>query len=238
VQILQQTNKNIIITGEAGSVFKGNMIIDGGGRSAGEDTLAIRNLKFDKSGTTLSSPVYIIDLKKFSSPTYSYSHNVTIENCSFVGDDSGAYTYAIQAGSSGGNTAFNVKVLNCTFDNVKCVVQARCTGLTIEGITATNCGGGISTNNSTNITIKNSNIVVTDPAKEALKVGESSGTTGDINLVVENSTLSCVGGKAVIFRQSTNGTASISNSDIIGSIENLSASTVGLAIEDTTFRVL
>ncbi|HWQ57716.1 MAG TPA: hypothetical protein VN540_01760 [Clostridia bacterium] len=225
ITIVQKENKNIIITGESGAIFKGNIVVDGTNRHMGTDTLTIQNLQVDKSGTTLASYVYIINLIK-------YAHNVTIQNCAFIGDDSGEYSFAIQAGSSGGNTAYNTIVRNCTFRQLDCVIQARCHGLLIENITTSDTNAGINANNSTNVTIKDSTINAVAP-DYAVRLGENGGVTENINLVIMNSTLSCPGGDAIVFRASAVGNVSISDSDVIGGILNSTTNTVTVVIDNS-----
>jgi hypothetical protein len=231
VQILQKPGVNIVLQGEEGTVFKGKMIIDGDGRYAGTETLTIKNIAFDKSGTALTSYVYVIDLKKFASPTYSYTHNVTIEDCSFVGDDSGEYTFAIQAGSSGGNTAYNTVIKNCTFTHLGNAIQARCTGLTVDNITATNMSsGGLNTQMSTNITISNSRI---EAAKYGIRAGEGTFNVGSINIT--NCVISCPESSsegALYLRGALSGTINITGSDILGNVLSSSTGEVKLNSDD------
>jgi hypothetical protein len=230
VQILQQTGKNIIITGQAGAVFKGNFIVDGDGRSSGTDTLTIRNLNFDKSGTTLSVHEMMIDLKKFVSPSYGYAHNVTIEDCSFVGDDSGEYTFGINAGSSGGNTAFNTVIRNCTFTHVDCAIQARCTGITFENVTVTDAYSGINAQNSSNITLTNVKIEAIEYALR-LGPGASAGVVNITNSRLSSSTIADDLG-AIVFRSGTTGNVTITGSDILGNVRCLSSPDVILNTDD------
>jgi len=219
VQILQKQGIDIVLQGEDGAVFKGNIIIDGDARSSGAGTLTIKNIKFDVTGKT-NPATYIIDLKKLSSSKqYSYAHNVTIENCAFVG---GPYSYGIQAGSSGGNTAYNTVVKDCTFSGMLGVVNSRCQGLTLENVTATDMGYGLNLQNSSNITLNNVKIY----AKGfAFRIGENSTTGGPSGTVlIKNSVLSCSSTTsseeygAIIMRTNTNPDIVIESSDVLGHV--------------------
>ena len=87
---------------------------------------------------------------------YGYAHNVTIEDCSFKGcidSTTGNFCYfGINAGSSG-HQAKNTVIKNCTFNQIDCMVQARCEGITLENVTGTEVHGGINGFNSSNITM-------------------------------------------------------------------------------------
>jgi|GEM_PF-4579667 len=221
VEILQDPNVDLVLQGESGNVFTGKMIIDGGGNSKGTDKLDIRNIKFDQSGK--STPVdYIINMTKLSKSehTYSYTHNVTIENCEFVGK--GAPTFAINAGTSDGNHAFNVVVRNCTFSNLDCVVQARCTGLTLENITA-NVRAGINSLNSTNITLKNVKI---HASEYGFRMGETQYSSDCGQILIENSELKSSSENpergVLVIRKSAIANIAINSSDIVGHLYNTS----------------
>jgi hypothetical protein len=226
VEILQKPGINIVLQGENGTVFKGNIVIDGDGRAFDSNTLTIKNITFDKSGAMLTDHIYIIDTDTVPNRTTSekvYAHNVTIEDCTFVGDDSGEYTYAIQAGKSGGNTAFNTVIRNCTFSNVGCAIQARSNGLTLENVTATNVRAGINSLNSSNITLKNVKIYASE---YALRVGEDSGDAVLQSFSIEGCVLSSGSTdptkSAIVLRASTQGDINIESSDIYGYVYNAS----------------
>ncbi len=224
VQILQQAGKDVIITGESGAIFQGNMVIDGDYRFTGAETLTIRDLALDKSGITLTSHVYVIDMKK-------YTHNVTIENCAFTGDESGEYTFAVQAGSSSNNTAYNATIRNCTFTRLDCVIQSRCQGMTVENIVTSDTNAGINANNSSNIMLSNVRINAVAP-DYALRLGENAGTANNGTLTIVNSVLACPGGDAIVFRASTQVSVVITGSDILGNVVNAPALAVSIAATD------
>ncbi|NLT98033.1 MAG: hypothetical protein GXW96_07800 [Christensenellaceae bacterium] len=212
VNIVQQAGKNIIITGQVEVVFKGQIIIDGQNRSTGTETLTIRNLTVEKSG---SSPHWVIDLKK-------YTHNVTVENCTFI-------NCGIQAGSSGGNTAFRTVVRDCTFTNLGySAIQARCQTITIEDVTVTDGAGGFNLQNSSNITIKNVRVEV---SQFALWIGPGA-VAGNVNII--DSLLSSTGTGhqwlgAIIFRDGSSGNVTITGSDILGAVRCLSSPNVKIS---------
>jgi hypothetical protein len=214
VHIVQKAGIDVVLQGESVTVLMGNIIVEGERRSTGTDTLKIQNIVFDKSGQPGSG--YIIDM-------YNYAHNITIENCSFVGDSTGEW-FAINAGKTN-SQAYRLTVKDCTFSRLDCAVQGRCHGMTLENVTATDMRAGINTQNSTNITLKNVKIYASE---YALRVGENSGTTEPVNISIENSVLSSSSTdptkSAIVLRVSTRGDINIKSSDILGDVYNASSS--------------
>lgn len=230
VKILQQVGKNIELIGEPGVIMQGIIQIDGNGRSTGTETLLIKNIAFDQTGITVSPTKYLITLTKFDSPSYSYTHNVTIENCSFIGDSSGTNTIGIQAGSSGGNTAYNTTIKNCNFKSLHSAVQARSQGLTIEGCTTENMAeGGVNTQNSTGVTILNSKI---SGGKYGLRMGPdvAAGT-----VTITNSEIGGGTEGAIYLRTTTTANLVITGSDILGDIVSDTTTGVSLTADDVFF---
>lgn len=225
VRILQKAGINIVLQGENGTVFSGQIIIDGDARSTGTDTVTIRNIKFFGG----SNPYYI-DLKKFGTKTYGYAHNVTIENCTFEGNGN---NFGIQAGSSSGNTAYNTVIRNCTFTNMYGVLQARCQGLTLENVVATDVLCGMNLYNSKNITLKNVKIHAN---YYVIRLGENSGSAdnGSLNIencdIVTNTHYSNSG--AIVIRASSSVNINITSSDITGYVYNGSTRSVSLTAND------
>lgn len=233
VKILQQPDVNIVLQGERGTVFTGNMIIDGNGRYNGPETLQINNITFDKSGQTLTSSVDIIALKGLSA-THSYTHNVTIQGCSFIGDKSGINTVAVRVGEAGGNTAYNTTIKNCTFTQLHSIVQARCQGLIMDTVTGTNVISGINAANSSNITLKNVKIYA---VKYGFRLGESSGTAENGDIKISNCVLSASAPSAsdeatIMIRASSKADILITSSDIFGNVVNLSSNSLTLTLDD------
>lgn len=234
VDILQQEGKNIILEGETGTVLTGAIIIDGNGRSAGAETVTIRSIDFDRSG--MGAPTTpIIDMKKIGATTYSYTHNVTIEDCSFVGDPTKA-TVAIQAGSSGGNNAYNTVVRNCSFRQLHSMMQARCSGITIENVIATDLSeGGINSQNSKDITITDSKI---DASNYGLRAGQSTGDDDSGFVRISNCLISTPFGAdgSVFLRGAFHGEVTVESSDILGDINNGSVHPIIFSMNDTYFN--
>jgi len=228
IQFTQRPNINIVIKGKDGATITGNMIIDGDARANGTDTVTIRDIYFDYEGTG----TFIIDLKKLSTSTknYSYTHNVTIENCTFNGNGRG---FAICAGSSSGNTAYNTVVRNCEFYNLEGVLQARCQGLTLENVTATVVECGLNLYNSSNITLRNVKI---HAGYYVLRFGENSGSANNGTVPIENCDLKSDSidpqSSVIVIRPSSSVTMNITSSDIMGQVFNASSRSVSINAND------
>lgn len=232
LEIVQQENINIVLQGEDGAIISGTIIIDGGGRYTGTDTLTIRNIKFDQTGNPTPAS-YIIDTKKINTVGYPYPHNITIEDCSFIGDDEGK-TYAINAGASGGNTAYNTVIRNCTFDRVGCAVQSRSNGLLLENLTITNAKSGFNLVNSKDIIMRNVKAYV---SRYAFRLGENStGTSDNRSVIIENCELNSSSTNpsesAIVLRSGAEANIEIKSSDIIGHVYSSSVNNIKVTTDN------
>ena len=225
VKILQRPGVNIILQGERGTVFTGNIIIDASNHN-GLETLEINNIVFD--GSTFTSDIDIIALN-------SYAHNVTIQGCSFIGNDSGFDIVAVRAGTSKNNKAYNTVIKECTFTKLHSLVQARCDTLTIMDVVGTNVSSGINVNNSSNITLDNVKIYA---VKYGLRLGETAESVQDIgNVTISNCLLSASAPSAsdeatIMIRATSKANISITSSDILGNVVNQSSYSLSMKLND------
>lgn len=202
VKITQKEGVNIVIDGD-GKKFTGIMTVFGDARHQGAETLAIKNVNFvAKAGA--DACVLSPDRTAQNPARYSYSHNVTVENCTFT-DPDGAVNCAAIRQNDGGDR--NWTVTKCTVDNtMHSLLQVN----NVEGmLTVSECTvnskNGLNLNATINATITGNNI---DVKGYALRSGVSSG--GNLGtaktLVLEDNTLksACGDGDAVImFRASS-----------------------------------
>ena len=161
VTILQKEGVNVVVDG-AQHKFDGVIAVNGNARAAGEETLAIQNINFETAGsdfTFISAPSKV-DGK------YNYSHNVTIEGCTFAANQT--------VGCANFNTTYHFVMKNCSADNVHSIVQLQSVDndVTIDGVIVTNSKNGVSFGNTKSAVLKNSAIealgygVRADGAKE------------------------------------------------------------------------
>ena len=184
VTILQRDGINLEINGD-GHKFDGVITVNGGGRAAGTETLTFKDIKFETAGsdfTFISAPSKIND-------QYNYSHNVTIEDCTFTGNHT--------TGSASFTGTYNFVMKNCTAENMHSILQAQsCDNkVLVENVTVNNGKNGLSFGNTAYPTIKNSTINASEYGVRA------DGNASRGSLVIENSVINAA--KPVIVRKMT-----------------------------------
>ena len=145
--ILQKDGVNLIINGR-GYEFDGVITVNGGGRATGKETLTFKAINFATEGsdfTFISAPSKI-------NGAYNYSHNVTIENCTFEGNQT--------VGSASFTGTYNFVMKNCEATNMHSILQLQSVDnkALVEDVKAVNCKNGISFGNTAYPTLKNSTI--------------------------------------------------------------------------------
>jgi len=149
VTILQQEGVNIVIDGSTHK-WDGTVTINGNARSKGAETLTLKNINFvANSGKTF------IDAPTKVNGKYNYSHNVTVDNCTF---SSAAYNEDIVGIKL--LTTYNAVVKNCTATNIHTLAQFQSTdnATVIENVKVVNCKNGISLGNMASATINGAEI--------------------------------------------------------------------------------
>ena len=184
ITIQQKENVNITLNGR-GKKFDGTIIVDGAGRSNGAETLKFYDIKFETEGSDFT----FIKAESKIDGHYNYSHNVTIENCTFRGNQT--------VGSASFTGTYNFLMKNCEAENMHSILQTQsCANtVTVENVTVTNCKNGLSFGNTAYPTLKNSNI----QASEYGVRGDGNANRG--NLVIENTTIKAK--QPVIIRKTT-----------------------------------
>ena len=176
VLITQKADVDVTIDGN-GKTFTGHMTIFGSGRHTGAETLTIQNVVFQAvvdEGECIASATNINGVN-------SYAHNVTIDNCSFNGNDtySADNTFAIRFPYGG--VGYDLTVKNCTADDkmfgllwVTQVVGE----LIVDNCTAEGVKEGIVLTSTANATITNTTI---DASNVAIRAGQTGAADGTIN---------------------------------------------------------
>ena len=208
---------NIIINGN-NKKFTGVMTTFGNGRQSYAETLTIKNISFvaaNGAGSCIVSPDRTVN------NLYSYSHNVTVEACTFT-DPDGVVNCAAIRHEDGGDK--NWKVVGCTVDStMHSLVQVNNVEgkLTIDGCTVQSKNGA-NLNSCTNVEITGCNF---DVKGYAVRFGV--GTGGNLGTakyyLLKNSTLksACDDGDAVIiFRASAvDAVLTLENATLIGTTD-------------------
>ena len=149
VTILQREGVNIVIDGNNYD-WNGGVTINGNARANGAETLTLKNINFvaDEAKTFIDAPTKI-DGK------YNYSHNVTVDNCTFSSAEYNEEIVGIKL-----NTTYNAVVSNCTATNIHSFAQFQSVdnATVIENVKVVNCKNGISLGNMASATISNAEI--------------------------------------------------------------------------------
>ena len=175
VTILQKEGVNLVIDG-MGYKWDGTATINGNARSKGAETLKFKNINFE----TNSAKTFIDAPTKINN-RYNYSHNVTVENCTFSSASFNESIVGIKL-----LTTYNAAIKGCTAKNIHSLVQFQSTdnAAVIENVKVENCKNGISLGNIASATITNAVISATgygvrlDGAKER-----------EVAVTIENATI-------------------------------------------------
>ena len=215
--ITQKANADVVINGN-GYTYEGVLSVFGGARQYEAETLTIKNINF-KAGVGADSCIYSPD--RALNNSYSYSHNVTVENCTFTDANGGLDCAAIRHGDGGDN---NWLVKGCTVDNtMHSLLQVN--NVVGDGITIENCvvksKNGINMSQCVKVNVIGCEFDVTG---YAIRFGANSGTVGAVETyLIKDCTLksACDGGDAVIILRATsdNSTLTIENTTIVGTTE-------------------
>ena len=206
VLITQKDGVDLTIDGD-GNTFSGSMLVFGQGRHTGTETLAIENINFvadtDTANCIWSPKVSEITGKNFvvdSGMNYNYSHNVTVDNCTFAkasGNNSDSVV-AVRLSTGGGN-GYNWKINGCTVNpGMHSLLQAS----SVATLTVSNCkvyaGEGINLNNSNNIEVTGCTF---DVDGYAVRTGETAAGTSEVKMTLTDNKITS-NGTAVILRES------------------------------------
>ena len=185
VLITQKADVDVTINGN-NKTFTGHMTIFGSGRHTGAETLTIKNVVFQAvygKGECIASATNINGVN-------SYAHNVTVEGCTFKGNDtySANKTFAIRFPSGG--VGYDLTVTDCTADEkmfgLLWVTQVV-GDLIVDNCTAEGVKEGIVLTSTTKATITNTKI---DASTVAIRAGQQVPADGKINeFIFNNNTL-------------------------------------------------
>ncbi len=232
VVVEQIENKNLTIRADKDATFVNNsenpvFVVDGNSRYSAE-TLTFDGLDFELNNSA-------IGVQFGSGSALRYAHNVTVQNCSFIGADNTAC--AVQSGS--GSNGKGITVSDCTAEGIKSLVSIYSSDLTVSGCTATNinsfvnnqpagattsvvgCNATVNGNeasygvrvNGGNLTVTNSTLAL--ESKGAFTTGAIV-VRGETNVTLANNTISAtvaqgVNGAAATVCQKSNGQATVTS---------------------------
>lgn len=180
----QKEGVDVVVNGN-GYKYDGTIDIYGAARFDGAETLTLTNINFTHAG---SNHDFISCNTRDSEKRY--AHNVTVENCTFVGD----VTCDVVAMRF--RQCYNISVKNVTAKNMHSLMwETAVEGVLIDDVTITDSKNGVSFGGKTSAVVKNSNISATQGY--ALRMDGDS----ESSLKVENATMAA--GKPIIVRKMT-----------------------------------
>jgi len=152
VIVKQKEGVDITIDGN-GCNYKGLIEIYGAARSAGAETLTIKNVNFFTDKYMPSDEAFI-----FCNTTESakrYAHNVTVDGCTFIADGEGENS----AVGLRMRQCYNITVKNSTFTDMHSAMWATGgNGMTFDNVTIANCKNGISFGTADKLVVNNCTI--------------------------------------------------------------------------------
>ena len=194
ITVNQQEGKDVIINGN-NKRYDGVITVNGGARADGKETLTIKNINFRTSWTDedKNNDWSFISAPSKVNNAYNYSHNVTIDNCTFQNLVDGNY----HVGSASFTGSYNLNMKNCTATNMHSILQAQSIDNTVvvDNVTVTDSKSGVAFGNTAYPTLKNSTIDAIDYGVRA----DANASRG--NLVIENTTITAE--KPIIVRKTT-----------------------------------
>lgn len=147
VKILQRVGADIVIDGCEFN-YDGTITIDGDNRNTGVETLTISNINF----STTDSKTFISAPGELDGKKERYSHNITINGCTF---STPTYNESIVAINT--QKTYNFVVKNCSASNLHTLLQVQScdNNVYVENITVNDCKHGVSFGNTAYPTLVN-----------------------------------------------------------------------------------
>jgi hypothetical protein len=231
LNILQQTNKNVVIRPQSGAsvIFSNTITIDGNGNLNNPETLLIQGLTFDFSSGSPENCIYFNLIPPRAG--HSYAHNVTINGCSFNGVlDTTVAVQSIPGGLK------NVSIMNSTATDMHSLAQLKAVSgyAFIQNCIVSNSTHGVNFYGPGALVIDSCNFNVVG---YAVRSGQSSGTISNVGSVTINNSIltsnSTEDGTIVLRGDSTNNInivhSNITNANSDGAtIQNLNLASEGL----------
>ena len=187
---IQKEGIDVIIDGR-GFKYDGIITVDGQAGSTNPEKLTFQNINFYTDKTTKFT---FIDAPSKINGRYNYTHNVTIQDCTF--ESANPYT-TVEIGSASFTGTYNFVMKDCTAKNMHSLLQTQSCDNTVlvENVTTENCKNGVAFGNTAFPTLRNSTINAAEYGVRA----DGNASRGDLN--IENTTVNAK--KPVIVRKMT-----------------------------------
>lgn len=243
--VLQKPNLNLTIDGQD-NTLNGQLILHGNGNQSNTETLEIKNLNFIGDPRTAYNSgwdafVYCPNLKSSLPASYNgggdshgYVHNLTIDNCTFTGNEE-YNIVAVKTVSGSGPTNFTLK--NCTATKLHSFGQfTAMTGLTIDNCKVSESGSFVNISGGTgDHTI--ANCTFTSNFSEDDKYAVRANSTSSANITLEDNTFTAP--YVIVLGKGTAATAATFNvvsGTYVGDIQKTASATGSVAISGGHFN--
>jgi hypothetical protein len=175
IVILQQEGVNVVINGD-GYKFDGVITINGDARANGAESVLLQDINFYSK----RSDINFIDAPTKIDGRYNYSHNITVDGCTFEAETYNEGVVGIKL-----LTTYNAVIKNVSAKNIHSLAQFQSVDneTVIENVKVENCKNGISLGNMALATIKGAEIdakgygIRLDGAKERTVAATIENTT-------------------------------------------------------------
>ena len=243
--VLQKPNLNLTIDGQD-NTLNGQLILHGNGNQSNTETLEIKNLNFIGDPRTAFNSgwdafIYCPNLKSSLPPSYNeggdshgYVHNLTIDNCTFTGDDE-CDIVAVKTVSGSGPMNFTLK--NCTATKLHSFGQfTAMTGLTIDNCEVSESGSFVNiSGGERNHSITNCKFTSNFAENDKYAVRANSNSSANITLESNTFTAPYV----IVLGKGTAATAATFNvvsGTYVGDIQKTESATGSVAISGGHFN--
>ena len=137
--IKQREGVNVIVAGAEGNSYNGSITINGDARYNGAETLKFEGINFESN-----NGMDFINAPTKYDGKYNYSHNVTVDGCTFSSENFNENIVGIKL-----QTTYNAVVKNCKAKNIHTLAQFYSTDneTIIENVEVENCKNGIALGN-------------------------------------------------------------------------------------------
>jgi len=222
VLITQKEGLNLTIDGGK-NTFTGSLIVYGHARYTGDETLTIKNINFVDGGTSANCiwsprPEDVVSIytaadrgHKVNGEGYNYSHNVTVDNCTFSATEGNTEPVVAVRHGAGGDVNWTIK--NCVADNIFGLLQASGTqGVTITDCKVTDVKEGMNLNNSDDVEITGCEI---DATEYAVRTGASNVDEFSVDITLEDNKITSEKAAIILRASAPNVDLEMSNNAVV-----------------------
>ena len=178
VTIKQREGVNVVVAGTEENTFNGVITVNGDARANGAETLKFEGINF----LTNRDDVNFIYAPTKIDNRYNYSHNITVDGCTFASETYNESVVGIKL-----QTTYNAVIKNCKAENIHSLAQISSTDneIVIENVEVVNCKNGLGLGNIAKAVISDAKI-----SAKGYGIRLDGEKTRTVAATIENSTIS------------------------------------------------